>query len=395
MRSRVYLDHAATTPLSQRVLDAMMPFLSTDWGNPSSLHQEGRQGKKALDTAREQVASYFESPANRWTFTASGTEANNTLLNGWASQFQHRPHKHLITTAMEHPCVLNPIKALQAEGWEVSFVPLESDGRITQEALISVLRPETCFASLMHGNNEIGTLQNLAELAQVLQPRGVWFHTDAVQTVGKVPISLKNLPVNALSLSAHKLYGPKGVGALYVQENTPLFRPLILGGGQEFNRRSGTENVAGIVGLAEALAETLSLMETETPRLHAFQQQLIRGIEHQIPEAHLNGPRDLERRVPGNVNFSFPPIQGESLVVKLDMKGYAVSSGSACHSAVIEPSHVLLAVGENEEIARSSLRFSLGRATQAEDIDQLLNILPTLLEKARPKTTPEKPTPIQ
>ncbi len=391
------MDHAATTPVSNGVMEAMLPYLKESWGNPSSLHQEGTLARKALNVARETLARYLGGESTEWIFTASGTEANNLLIQGWARQFEHQPGRHVITTAMEHPCVLKPIQALEESGWEVSYVPLTQEGLVTQEALASVIRPETCFASIMHGNNEVGSLQNLVELGSLLRAEGIWFHTDAVQTVGKVPIDLNTLPVDALTLSAHKLYGPKGVGALYCSAETALNSPMLLGGGQESGLRSGTENVAGVVGLATALRECcgendiegmaserrcLESLRLESSRLKKLQSMLIEGIAARIPAAVFNGPTDLHARVPGNVNVSFPPVQGESLVVKLDMKGFAVSSGSACHSAVIEPSHVLLALGKSREEALSSLRFSMGRHTVAEDIEALIDVLPGVVEKA-------------
>jgi cysteine desulfurase len=247
--------------------------------------------------------------------------------------------------------------------------------------LTSVLRPETRFVSIMHGNNEVGSLQDLMELGTLLKSKGIWFHTDAVQTVGKVPIDLNTLPVDALTLSAHKLYGPKGVGALYCRKETPLHSPLLLGGGQESGMRSGTENIAGIVGLATALSDCCDGMASEIRRLNALQAKLIEGIRSLISFSVFNGPQDLRHRVPGNVNFSFPPLQGESLVIKLDMKGFSVSSGSACHSAVIEPSHVLLAIGKSTDEAMSSLRFSMGRHTQPEHIEALLEVLPNIVAR--------------
>lgn len=383
MNHRIYLDHAATTPVSDGVIEAMMPYLKDSWGNPSSLHQEGNRARKALNLARETLATYLGGQSGNWTFTASGTEGNNLLIQGWAKQFEIQAKRHVVTTAMEHPCVLKPFQALEQKGWCVSYVPLTSEGFVTVEALAAVIRPETRFVSMMHGNNEVGSLQNLSELGTFLQSKGIWFHTDAVQTVGKMPIDLSILPVDALTLSAHKLYGPKGVGALYCRKETPLHSPLLFGGGQESGMRSGTENIAGIVGLATALRECCDGMASETVRLNALQSKLIEGIKESIPSSVFNGPTDLRYRVPGNVNFSFPPMQGESLVVKLDMKGFAVSSGSACHSAVIEPSHVLLALGKSREEAISSLRFSMGRHTQSEHIDVLLEILPNLVAKAQ------------
>jgi cysteine desulfurase len=384
-----YFDHAATTPLHPQVREAMLPYLGEEaYGNPSSLHRLGAQARTAMEQARQRMADLLHCQPQEITWTSGGTEANNLAIFGIARHFQNRPQKHLITTPIEHPCILNPCRLLEELGWEVTYLPVDHTGRVSPEAVAQAIRPHTVFASIMQGNNEIGTLQPLAEIGPILAAHEVFFHTDAVQTVGKIPVAFDTLPVDALTLSAHKIYGPKGVGALLVKRDSLHPLPLLLGGGQESGQRSGTENVAGIVGMAEALAWCVSQLPHERTRLHALQEQLIQGITERIPSAILNGPRHVADRVPGNVNFSFPPLQGESLILKLDLKGIAASSGSACHSAVIEPSHVVLATGQPPSIAQSTVRFSMGRTTQPEDVEAVLSILPRIVDRLLSTQTP-------
>lgn len=384
--SPIYLDHAATTPLDPQVREAMAPFWETIYGNPSSLHRWGREAKKAMESARSCIAECLNATPDEIIFTSGGTEANNQALLGVARHFQHLAGRHLITSSVEHPSVLNPCRALASQGWKVTCLPVDSEGRVSVSDLEAALCEETVLVSIMHGNNEIGTLQPIEAIGTLLKRRGIFFHTDAVQTAGKLPLDLAALPVDALTLSGHKLYGPKGTGLLYVRKTALQPQPLLLGGGQESDRRSGTENLPGLVGLAAALQQSLARMPEETPRLYRLQESLIQGIEAQIPGALLNGPRNLPDRVPGNVNFSFPPSTGDALVLQMDMKGIAVSSGSACHSAVIEPSHVVLATGQSEPVAQSTLRFSLGRGTRQEDLEAVLAVLPGIVERlGRPK----------
>lgn len=380
----IYLDHAATTPLDPEVREAMLPFLGESYGNPSSLHRPGKAAKKAIEQARHSLRQSLGGDSNGFIFTSGGTEANNLAILGYGRLFSERQQKHLITSAIEHPCILEPSRWLESQGWSVTFLPVDSEGRIELEVLKAACRPETVLVSLMHGNNEIGTLQDIDSIGTYLQARGILFHTDAVQTVGKLPIDLATFPVDALTLSGHKLYGPKGIGALYVRPGSPQPLPLIMGGGQQDNLRSGTENVVGIVGLAKALQLSMEQQPTEALRLGKLQAFLIKAIEAAIPTAQLNGPRDLNQRVLGNVNFSFPPIGGDALVLQMDMRGIGVSSGSACHSAVIEPSHVVLALGKSVEIAQSTLRFSLGRSTTQADVDQVLAVLPGIIQRLTP-----------
>jgi cysteine desulfurase len=380
--SRIYLDHAATTPLDEQVRLAMQPFLEAQFGNPSSLHYWGRQARKALEAARQSVAHGLGAQAEEIIFTSGATEADNLAIIGVARALESKG-RHVVISSIEHAAVDQACRALETMGWEISRLPVDADGFVSPDDLAAALRPDTVLASIIHGNNEIGTLQPLEDLGQGLRHRDVLFHVDAVQTVGKLPFNLADLPVDYLSLSAHKLYGPKGVGALYIKKGAPQPLPLLWGGGQEGDLRSGTENLAGIVGLAKALELSVKAMDAETPRLRDLQERLISGIEQAIPEAVLNGPRDVQMRVPGNVHFSFPPYEGEALVLRLDLKGIAVSSGSACHSAVIEPSRIIRALGKPDAVARSTIRFSMGRTTTVEEIRHLLEVLPEILHKLK------------
>jgi len=374
-RPRLYLDYAATTPLLPEVLQAMLPVFETQFGNPSSLHRWGREAKKALDAARQSVANSLGAKSSQEiVFTSGATEADNLAIIGVAKALEAKG-KHLITTSIEHPAVETACTYLEQTGWDITRLPVDGDGFVSLQKLEQVVRSETVLVSVIHGNNEVGTLQNLQELGAFLRSRQILFHTDAVQTVGKVSMNLKDLPIDYLSLSGHKIYGPKGVGVLYIREGAVLPQPLVMGGGQEQDLRSGTENMAGIIGLSKALELAVDRLQGEMPRLHQLQKQLIEAIERQIPSAVLNGPRDLTRRVPGNVHFSFPPVEGEAWVRHLDLQGIAVSSGSACHSAVVEPSRIVLALGKSTELARSTVRFSLGLQTTEADIDYASHVL--------------------
>jgi cysteine desulfurase len=382
--NRIYLDHAATTPVDPRVLEAMRPFLEGAFGNPSSLHWWGREAKKALDGARATVARCLSAKPEEIIFTSGATEADNLVISGVAQALESRG-KHLITTSIEHAAVANACEALQARGWEVTWLPVDVEGFVGVDAVQAALRPDTVLVSMIHGNNEIGTVQPMEAIGEMLGERGVLFHIDAVQTVGKLPIALDTLPVDYLTLSAHKIYGPKGVGALYVRSGAPVPAPMVVGGGQEGNLRSGTENLPGVIGLAQALELAMAIMPEETPRLRVLQEAFIADVLTNIPDAELNGPRDVSRRVPGNVHFSFPPGEGEALVLHLDLKGIAASSGSACHSAVIEPSRIVKALGKSDEIARATVRFSLGRSTTHEDLSRVMTILPEVVARFRKK----------
>jgi cysteine desulfurase len=384
-RPEIYLDHAATTPLDPEVLAAMRPFWEGTYGNPSSLHRWGKTARKALEAARVQVAQVLHGSPEGVTFTSGGTEANNLAILGFAHRLRADGKNHVIVSAIEHPCVLAPAQWLSQHGWDVTFLPVDAEGQVQLETLEAALRPETGLVSIMHGNNEVGTLQPIEAIGTLLRERGIVFHTDAVQTAGKLPLDVSQLPVDAVTLSSHKVYGPKGIGALYVRPDAPQPEPLIRGGGQESDRRSGTENVAGIVGFGEALTRCAQRMGEETPRLQHLQEWLIQALLTQLPTARLNGPRDVTRRVPGNVNLSLPPIGGDALVLQLDLRGIAVSSGSACHSATLEPSHVVLAMGHPREVAQSTVRFSMGRGTTQADLDHVLAVLPGIVDRLTPR----------
>jgi cysteine desulfurase len=381
---RIYLDYAATTPVVPAVFEAMRPFLEQAFGNPSSLHHWGREAKKALDTARKSIADCLNTAPDSFIFTSGATEADNLVIQGVTKTLAAKG-KHIITTRIEHAAVQEPCETLEAQGWDVTWLPVDSDGFVPVETLREAIRPDTVLVSIIHGNNEIGTIQPIEAIGTLLRERGVLFHTDAVQTMGKLPFDLSVLPVDYLTLSAHKIYGPKGVGALYVRDGAPLPAPLNIGGGQEGSIRSGTENLAGIAGLARALEVAVERMPQETPRLRELQEYLISGILKNVPGAELNGPRDVSLRVPGNVHFSFPPGEGEAFVLHLDLKGIAVSSGSACHSAVIEPSRIIKALGKSDETARATVRFSLGLHTTQADMDTVLEVLPGIVQRFQKK----------
>ncbi len=379
---RIYLDHAATTPLDPQVKAAMLPFMEEQFGNPSSLHYWGRQARKALEQARERIANCLNARPNEVVFTSGATEADNLALFGVAEALRGSK-KHLVTTQIEHAAVANACRRLEAQGWEVTWLPVDAEGFVSPDELQRAVRPDTALVSIIHGNNEIGAIQPIEQLGEFLKARGVLFHIDAVQTVGKLPLSLADLPVDYLSLSAHKFYGPKGAGALYVREGAPLPAPMLMGGGQENNLRSGTENLAGIVGMAEALALATEMIGTETPRLRALQSRFTEDVLRAVPGAVLNGPREAALRVPGNAHFSFPPGEGEALVLHLDLKGIAVSSGSACHSAVIEPSRIIKALGKADDVARATVRFSMGRSTTEAELDRVISVLPEIVSRFR------------
>ena len=377
--NRIYLDHASTTPMRPEVLEAMLPFLKGEYGNPSSIYGEGREARKALDRARDRIATILGASPREIIFTSGGSEADNLAIKGAAFALRDRGN-HIITSAIEHHAVYNTCRYLEKHGFRITVLPVDSYGLVDPSAVAAALTPETILVSIMHANNEIGTIQPIAEISKILKERKILFHTDAVQTVGHIPVNVQELGVDLLSLSAHKFYGPKGVGALYVRRGVRL-DPLIHGGAQEHNRRAGTENVAGIVGMAEALVLAALEMDKEIERQRELRDRLISGIMERIPHTRLNG--HPEERLPGNVNVCFEFIEGESLLLNLDMQGIAASSGSACTSGSLEPSHVLLALGLPHEIAHGSLRMTLGRGTSAADIDTVLEVLPGIVDRLR------------
>lgn len=374
----VYLDHAATTSVRDEVLEAMLPYFKDSFGNASSVHSFGREAKKALDTARETVAEILNADFNEIIFTSGGTESNNLAIKGVAHQYKQRG-MHLITSAIEHPAVLNPMKELEKEGFTVTYLPVNEQGIVSVEVFQNAVRDDTILVSIMHANNEIGTIQPIAAIGKIARERGILMHTDAVQSVGYLNIDVDDLNVDLLTLTAHKIYGPKGVGALYVRKGVQLV-PQIRGGAQERRKRAGTENTAGIVGLAKALELAHREQAAVVPKIEKLRDRLLEGIL-QIPHTRLNGSRT--ERLPNNINVCFEFIEGESLLLNLDLKGIAGSSGSACTSGSLEPSHVLLALGLPHEIAHGSLRLTLGRDNTDAEIDYVLECLPPIVERLR------------
>lgn len=374
-----YFDHAATTPVKPDVFAAMIPYFTEHYGNPSSIYSIGRDNRKALDTAREKVAKGINAKPNEIYFTGCGTEADNWAIKGTAHAYAHKG-KHIITSAIEHHAVLHTCAALEKEGFEVTYVKPDEYGIISVEDVKKAIRPDTILITIMFANNEIGAIQNIPEIGAVAHEHGILMHTDAVQAVGAVPIDVKEMNIDMLSMSAHKLYGPKGVGALYVRNG---IRPDIFidGGAQERHRRGGTENVPGIVGFGKAMELATEGLEEKSAYISSMRDYLIQNIEEKIPYIRLNGHRT--QRLPNNVNFSFQYIEGEALLLSLDAKGIAASSGSACTSGSLDPSHVLLAIGLPHEIAHGSLRLTIGEETTMEDIDYVVESLVEIVERLR------------
>ncbi len=377
----IYLDYAATTPIEPRVLDAMMPFLTEKFGNPNSIHTYGREARRVVDEAREKISQLLKCQPSEILFTSGGTESDNLAIRGVAEAYCHKGN-HIITTQIEHHAVLHTCKALEEKGFEVTYLPVDQHGLVYPEQVADAINERTILVSIMHANNEIGTIEPIEEIVKAVRDKraDVLVHTDAVQTVGHIPVDVREIGVDLLSFSAHKFYGPKGVGGLFVRRGVKLI-PQITGGGQERNRRSGTENVAGIVGTAKALEISVSEMPTEMPRLQRLRDELIAKVLSKIPDSLLNG--HPSQRLPHNANFSFRGVEGEALLLQLDMHGIAASSGSACSSGSLEPSHVLLALGLPYELAIGSLRLTLGRFTTHEDILKVVEVLPSIIEKLR------------
>ncbi|MBC7342566.1 MAG: cysteine desulfurase NifS [Clostridia bacterium] len=379
MLRRVYLDHGATTPVHPEVVKAMLPYLSAQFGNPSSLHEWGREAKAAMEDARSRVAKLIGADSEEIFFTSGGTESDNLAIFGVVNSLRKRGN-HLITSAVEHHAVLDSVKYLGEHGFDVTWIPVDGYGLVNPEDIRKAIRPDTILISIMHVNNEVGTIQPIEEIGRIAKEHGVVFHTDAVQSCGKIPVNVKALNVDLLSLSSHKIYGPKGSGALYVRKGLRL-EPILHGGGQEKKRRPGTENLPGIVGFGKAATIALEELGTEMERLTTLRDRLIEGIQNRIEYVHLNG--HPSHRIPGNVNMSFEFVEGESLLLSLDMQGIAASSGSACTSGSLEPSHVLLAMGIPHQLAQGSVRMTLGRDNTAEDIDYVLEVLPDIVSRLR------------
>jgi cysteine desulfurase len=375
----VYLDHNATTPVHPDVLAAMLPYFTEKFGNASSIHASGREAKTALEDARVQVAELLGCKSSEIYFTSGGTESDNFAIKGTA--FANRGKgKHIITSPIEHHAVVRSCEFLQKEGFGITYLPVDSEGLVDPDDLRHAIKSDTTLVTIMHANNETGIIQDLKKLVSVAHENGVYFHTDAVQATGKIPYNIAELGCDLLSISAHKLYGPKGVGLLYMKSGTKI-QPWNQGGGHERGRRAGTENVAGIVGLAKALEIAYRDMDKETAKLLAMTRRFYGIVKDRIPDIRLNG--SLERRVPNTLNISFKAIEGESMILSLDMKGVSVSSGSACTSGATEPSHVLLAMKVPPELAHGSLRFSFGRSNSDEDIDYVVDVLAKEVQRLR------------
>lgn len=376
---KVYLDNAATTALSPRVLEAMLPYFTQHYGNPSSVHAFGREAKQGLDKARDQVAKALHCDPSEVIFTGCGTESDNTVLLGVAQRYGNKG-KHIITTNVEHHAILHTCEYLEKQGYSVTYLPVDQDGLVTAEQVAAAIRPDTILVSIMFANNEVGTIMPIQEIGAVCKEKGVLFHTDAVQAVGHIPVDVQAMHIDMLSLSAHKFHGPKGVGALYCRKGIRL-PSYIMGGAQEKGRRAGTENVAGIVGLGAAIQLATEQLEENRAKMTALRDRLMTGIQARISEVKLNG--HPTNRLPNNVNFSFKYIEGESILLMLDMNGIAASSGSACTSGSLDPSHVLLALGLPHEIAHGSVRLTLGDETTAEDIDYTIDVLEKTVARLR------------
>lgn len=375
----IYFDHAATTSVKPEVLEAMIPYFTERYGNPSSIYSLGRENKKTIDDAREKVAKALNAQPKEIFFTSGGSESDNWALKGIAFANQAKG-KHIITTNIEHHAILNTCKFLVKQGFEVTYVPVDEKGLVHVEDIEKAIRPDTILISVMFANNEIGTIQPIKEIGKLAKEKGIYFHTDAVQAVGNIPIDVNDMNIDMLSLSAHKFYGPKGVGVLYIRDGVRIL-PFIHGGEQERGKRASTENVAGIVGLGKAIELATSNIDIYNKKLLQFRDRAIKEILEKIPYSRLNG--DSNNRLPGNVNISFEFIEGESILLMLDMKGICASSGSACTSGSLDPSHVLLAIGLPHEIAHGSLRLTFGEENTQEDLDYLLETLPPIIERLR------------
>lgn len=379
MKKSIYLDHAATTYTKKEVLDEMLPYFTQEYGNPSSVHSFGRRTKKAIDEAREKTAKALNAKFDEIFFTEGGTESDNWAIKGVALANRNKG-KHVITSAIEHHAVLYTCQYLEKMGFEVTYLPVDKYGMVDPKQVEMAIRPDTILVSIMFANNEIGTIQPIKEIGSITKEKGVYFHTDAVQAVGHVNIDVNDMNIDLLSLSAHKFYGPKGIGALYIRKGTKL-SPLLHGGAQERNRRAGTENIPGIIGLGKAIELACDHMETSDKKLTRLRDRLIDGIMARIDNVILNG--HPTSRLPGNVNMSFEFIEGESLLLSLDIKGIAASSGSACTSGSLDPSHVLLGIGLTHEIAHGSLRMTLGDDNTDDDVDYVLEVLPQIVDRLR------------
>ena len=376
---QIYADNAATTKMSRASIDAMLPYMETYYGNPSSLHSVGQRAAEALADARARIAARLGCQPREITFTSGGSEADNQALISAARLGEKKGKKHIISTAFEHHAVLHTLKKLKKEGFEVELLPVGSTGTVTAAQVAAAIRPDTCLVSVMYANNEIGSVMPIAEIGSVCRAAGVLFHTDAVQAAGHLPINVKEQNIDMLSLSGHKFHGPKGIGALYARQGI-LLTPVIEGGAQERGKRAGTENIPAIVGMAAAFDEACEHMAENTAYISALRDKLIAGLSP-IPHSALNG--DPVNRLPGNVHFCFEGIEGESLLLLLDARGICASSGSACTSGSLDPSHVLLAIGRPHEIAHGSLRLTLCETNTAEEVEYMLRAIPEVVSYLR------------
>ncbi|SHI52715.1 cysteine desulfurase [Geosporobacter subterraneus DSM 17957] len=379
MKKRVYLDYSATTPMKQEVLDEMLPYFTEKFGNPSSIHSFGREAKQAIDLSREQLAKSIGAKADEIFFTGGGSEADNWAIKGIAYANRDKGN-HIITTKIEHHAVLHTCEYLEKNGFEVTYLEVDAHGRINIDDLKSAIKDQTILITIMFANNEIGTIQPIKEIGQIAKEKKVIFHVDAVQAFGNIKINVNDLNIDLMSLSAHKVYGPKGIGALYIRKGVKI-HSLIHGGAQERRRRAGTENLPGIVGFGKAAALADENLEAHIQHVKVLRDKLIKGIMEKVGYVRLNG--HPEHRLPGNANFAFEFIEGESLLLSLDMLGIAGSSGSACTSGSLDPSHVLMALGLSHEIAHGSLRLTIGDFTTEEDIDYVLQELPKVVDRLR------------
>ena len=373
---RVYLDHAATTPVDEEVLEEMLPYFTKKYGNASSLHSFGREARDAIERSRERVAELIGAESEEIIFTAGGTESDNIAIKGIAFR---EGKGHIITSQIEHPAVMATCQHLEKKGFDVTYLPVDRYGMVSPEDVENAIRDDTILITIMHANNEIGTVEPIEEIAKIARENEIVFHTDAVQSVGKIPVNVKRIGMDMLSISAHKIYGPKGVGALYIKKGTKI-EAIIHGGGHEKGLRPSTENVPGIVGLGKACELAEKRMEEDMKRMQRLRDRLIKGVL-EIEESYLNG--HPEKRLPNNAHFRFAAVEGESLILSLDDKGIAGSTGSACSSKKLKPSHVLMAIGLNEVQAHGSLRLTLGRENTEEEIDYVIEVLPPILEKLR------------
>jgi cysteine desulfurase len=392
--NRVYLDYNATTPVDPAVLDAMLPYFTANFANASSIHTPGQRARNAVETAREQVAGLIGANPKEVVFTSGGTESDNHAIFGilnpalsqsfaagrHAGPASPAPGPHIITTAIEHEAVLNACQQAEKRGAHITYLPVDKNGQINPQYLKSSIRPETILIAVMHANNELGTIQPLEEIGKIAKEADIYFHTDAVQSIGKIPVDVTALAVDLLSLSGHKIYAPKGIGALYIKGGTHL-QQLLYGGHHQRGARPGTENVAGIVGLGAAAAIAKKTQAEEAKRISKLRDHLEQEIVKVVPDAKINGANTA--RLPNTSNITFPGLEGEALLISLDLKGLAISTGAACSSGAVEPSHVLTAIGLSAEDARASLRFSLGRPTTREEVNQALTIVPAAVQQLR------------